>query len=69
MSREVPARYLKGDDRATVRDQAAALYVAGCTIRSVAVQIGRSYGSTYVLLREAKVPFRTRGGGIRKASA
>ncbi|MFM9635899.1 helix-turn-helix domain-containing protein [Streptomyces turgidiscabies] len=61
--------YLKGDARTTVRDRAAALYLSGCSIRSVAAQLGRSYGGTYALLREAKVTFRPRGNGRQKADA
>lgn len=60
---------LKGDARTTARDKAAQLYGQGCTIRSVAKEIGRSYGGTRVLLLEAGVQMRGRGGGIRKAAA
>lgn len=71
MSREVPAPYLKGTERAAARAKAAELYAAGCTIRSVAEQLGRSYGSARGLLLEAKVTLRARGGSlrIRKATA
>lgn len=62
------ARHLKGDDRTTTRTNAAELYLAGCTIRSVAKQIDRSYGNTRVLLLEAGVKLRSKGGGIRKAT-
>lgn len=67
--RHVHAPQLKGAEREQARQRAAELYVAGCTIRSVARQLGRSYGCTYALLREAKVTLRTRGGGLRKAAA
>lgn len=60
---------LKGDARTTARQQAAELYGQGCTIRSVAQQLDRSYGGTRVLLLEAGVTLRARGGGIRKAGA
>lgn len=63
------ARHLTGDERATTRAKAAALYAQGCTIRSVAAELGRSYGNTRDLLLEAKVPMRAKGGGIRKAAA
>jgi Helix-turn-helix domain len=62
-------RQLKGAERATARARAAELYSAGCTIRSVAGQLGRSYGSTRKLLLEANVTLRARGGGIRKTAA
>jgi hypothetical protein len=61
--------YLKGDARTDACQRAAELYAQGATIRSIAVQMGRSYGGTRALLIEAKVTLRTRGGGIRKAAA
>jgi hypothetical protein len=65
-----PGAQLKGLDRAKAGQQAAELYVQGCTIRSVARQLGRSYGCTRVLLLEAGVRLRPKGGlRIRKATA
>lgn len=64
-----PGTVLTGNARQTARDQAAHLYARGCTIRSVARQLGRSYGGTRVLLLEAGVTLRGRGGSIRKAGA
>ncbi|MFJ6073654.1 helix-turn-helix domain-containing protein [Streptomyces sp. NPDC093065] len=64
-----PGQQLRGTARTTTAQQAADLYVQGCTIRSVAIQIGRSYGATRALLLEAGVQLRTRGGGIRKTVA
>jgi hypothetical protein len=64
-----PGVWLIGDARKNARDKAARLYDAGATIRSVAAQLGRSYGGTRVLLLEAGVTLRARGGGIRKAGA
>lgn len=63
-----PGTQLTGQARETARQQAAELYGQGCTIRSVARQIGRSYGGTRVLLVEAGVQLRARGGAIRKAA-
>lgn len=63
------APYLKGTERATAASKAAELYAQGCTIRSIANQLGRSYGGTRALLLDAKVTLRARGGGIRKTSA
>lgn len=51
-----------GEARIRLREKAAHLYVQGCTIQSVARQIGRSYGTTHTLLREAGVRIRPRGG-------
>lgn len=53
---------LRGTERAETAQRAAGLYTQGCTIQSVADQIGRSYGSTRELLLEAKVKLRPRGG-------
>lgn len=64
-----PGTQLTGDARTTARQQAAELYTQGCTIRSVANQLGRSYGGTRVLLVEAGVQLRARGGNVRKAAA
>ncbi|HSE05932.1 MAG TPA: helix-turn-helix domain-containing protein [Methylomirabilota bacterium] len=64
-----PGTQLTGDARTTAQRQAAQLYGQGATIRSVARQLGRSYGGTRVLLLEADVTLRGRGGGIRKAGA
>jgi hypothetical protein len=68
---ELPPRArLNGADRAAAATRAAELYVQGCTIRSVAVQLGRSYGCTRTLLIEAGVRLRPKGGArIRKAAA
>jgi hypothetical protein len=64
-----PGTVLTGDARTTARQQAADLYGQGATIRSVARQLGRSYGGTRALLLEAGVTLRGRGGAVRKAGA
>lgn len=63
-----PGTVLTGNARQTARDKAAHLYGQGCTIKSVAAQLGRSYGGTRVLLLEAGVTLRGRGGNVRKAA-
>ncbi len=60
---------LTGNARQTTAQKAADLYGQGCTIRSVAHQIGRSYGGTRVLLLEAGVQLRGRGGSQPKHAA
>jgi hypothetical protein len=62
-------RVLAGDARQTTAQKAADLYAQGCTIRSVARQIGRSYGGTRVLLLEAGVQLRGRGGSVGRKAA
>lgn len=62
-------RYLKGADRTAAVAKAKELYEAGASVHSVAAQLGRSYSGAHLLLVEAKVTFRPRGGGIRKAGA
>lgn len=64
-----PGITLRGEARDKARQKAADLYGQGCTIRSIARQLGRSYGGTHVLLVEAGVQLRARGGGLRKAGA
>lgn len=65
-----PGAQLRGNARAKAATQAAELYMQGCTIRSVANQLGRSYGCTRVLLLEAGVRLRPKGGlRVRKATA
>ncbi len=56
-------RYLKGEARTAAIATAKELYEAGASVHSVAEQLGRSYGGAHVLLVEAKVTFRPRGGG------
>ena len=62
-------RYLKGADRTAAIATAKELYEAGASVHSVAEQLGRSYSGAHLLLREADVTFRPRGGGHRKADA
>lgn len=57
-------RHLRGTTRTELARRAADLYGQGCTIRSVAAQIGRSYGCTRALLLEAGVRLRERGGRL-----
>ncbi|MFF8997099.1 helix-turn-helix domain-containing protein [Streptomyces achromogenes] len=58
-------RPIVGAARIRIRGQAANLYMEGCTIQSVARQIGYSYGTTRTLLLEAGVRIRARGGWVR----
>lgn len=65
-----PRARLSGDTRTAAATRAAGLYVQGCTIRSVAAQLGRSYGCTRALLLEAGVTLRPNGGArVRKTAA
>lgn len=64
-----PWAHLTGTDRDTARQRAADLYGQGSTIQGVARQLHCSYGLARVLLLEARVVLRGRGGGIRKAGA
>lgn len=63
-----PGTRLKGAEREDTARRAAYLYDQGCTIKSVARQLGRSYGGTRALLLEAGVVLRPRGGGIQKGT-
>ncbi len=57
-----------GTERIHIRGELADLYRAGSTIRSLANRTGRSYWAVRVLLLEAGVQLRDRGGRIRKAA-
>jgi hypothetical protein len=59
---------LTGNARAIARQEAARRYDAGASIQAVADHLGRSYGGTRVLLLEAGVQLRARGGNVRKAA-
>lgn len=59
--------HLTGETRTKTRTRAAELYMQGCTIQSVARQIGRSYGLARTLLLEAGVRPR-KPGGLRATS-
>lgn len=63
-----PGTQLTGEDRDKVRQRAAQHYAAGLSIRAISRALGRSYGGTRVLLLEAGVQMRKRGGSIRKAA-
>ena len=54
-------RPFTGDERIALRQQAAALYQAGHTVRCVAGQIDRPWTTTHELLEDADVTFRPRG--------
>lgn len=61
---------LTGEARAKARDEAAARYNAGESVREIAKAGRRSYGATHRLLTEARVELRPRGGSRgRKAGA
>lgn len=60
---------LTGTDRTITAADAKALYEQGCTVRSVAARIGKSYGVTYQLLTEAGTTFRDRTGRTKKQAA
>ena len=57
-----------GLERISIRGELADLYRTGSTIRSLAARTGRSYWAVRVLLLEAGVQLRDRGGRIRKAA-
>ena len=67
-----PARKLKrferipADGRDTFAGWLAAEYRQGLSIRAVAARHGLSYGRAHVLLTEADVTFRPRGGNTRR---
>lgn len=57
------APIVAGVERERLREAMRHAYeVEGLTITQVAVKFGRSYGSTHVLLHEARTDVRSRGG-------
>lgn len=54
-----------GQQRTEVANRIKERYMAGETIRSIAADVGRSYGFVHGLLREQEVPLRARGGDTR----
>ena len=54
-----------GDDRAKLAGDLQRRYLAGESIRSLAVSIGRSYGFIHRILAESGVTLRSRGGATR----
>jgi len=58
---------LTGRARTAAAADCRELYEQGCTVRSVADRIGRSYGVAHKLLVEAGTTFRARNGKPRKA--
>ncbi|MFJ2477729.1 helix-turn-helix domain-containing protein [Streptomyces sp. NPDC087659] len=66
MSQKTPARRLgSGPERDEVAAELKSKYEAGKSIRALAGETGRSYGSVYRLLEDAGVAFRARGGDWR----
>ncbi|MCP2337353.1 helix-turn-helix domain-containing protein [Actinomadura rupiterrae] len=57
-----PIERVNGDARQALREVLRERYEAGATIRQLQDATGRSYGSIHLLLKEAGVTFRSRGG-------
>ncbi|HLR55913.1 MAG TPA: helix-turn-helix domain-containing protein [Actinomycetales bacterium] len=60
---------ISGEKRSEVAASIKERYLAGETIRSIAADVGRSYGFVHGLLREQEVPLRARGGDTRSKKA
>jgi transposase len=58
-------RVLTGDERKAIAARVAPRYEAGASIRAIARREGRSYKVVRLLLLEAGVTFRPRGGDMR----
>lgn len=54
-----------GEQRAALGSELAQRYAAGESIRSIAEDIGRSYGFVHGVLRQSDTPLRSRGGATR----
>lgn len=58
--------HVVGAERAKIAAQVSAQYIAGDSIRAIAVSLGRSYGFVHRLLEETSTAFRPRGGAMRR---
>lgn len=56
---------VSGDERKMLTESLRKKYDAGASIRSLADDIGRSYGFVHRVLSEAGVSLRSRGGATR----
>lgn len=56
-----------GEQRAELVTELTRRYAAGESIRSIAQDIGRSYGFVHGMLRQADTPLRGRGGATRNS--
>ena len=54
-----------GEQRDVLVSELAERYAAGESIRSIAQDIGRSYGFVHGVLRQSQTPLRGRGGATR----
>jgi hypothetical protein len=54
-----------GDQRTALSSELAQRYAQGESIRSIAQDIGRSYGFVHGVLKQADAPLRARGGATR----
>jgi len=59
---------VRGKRRQQLAQQLKVKYDAGASIRDLAVETGRSYGSIHRLLHEADVAFRGRGGSRNRST-
>lgn len=57
-----------GERRTSLAAELAKRYEAGESVRSIADDIGRSYGFVHGLLVQEKVPMRRRGGPVGKTA-
>ncbi|MEY9968701.1 hypothetical protein ABIA33_006788 [Streptacidiphilus sp. MAP12-16] len=66
MNQPVPKRSkVSGSARAELAARARNSYEGGASVRTVATEIGRSYGAAHMLLAESGVTFRSRSGQLR----
>jgi hypothetical protein len=56
-----------GDQRSALSSELAERYASGESIRSIAQDIGRSYGFVHGVLKQTDTPLRARGGATRVA--
>jgi hypothetical protein len=65
MAGRVRATRVTGEAREVMSRELATRYLAGDSIREIAISTGRSYGFVHRLLSESGVQLRGRGGATR----
>jgi transposase len=64
-NRRTKGSRIVGDHRTRLAEELQQRYVGGESIRSIAEEVGRSYGFVQGLLKESGVSLRGRGGDTR----
>jgi Helix-turn-helix domain len=67
-TRPPKGKKLTGDARTAFVAEITTMYLGGASVRDIADQTGRAYGSIHRMLTENDVTLRARGGANRKTT-